>query len=388
MKKKLIFVCLIIFTGYILIFPQDAVAAAATGLNLWYEKILPTLLPFAILSYILIHSGYLQYINRLFAPILCRLFPVSDNGAFILLSGFLFGFPMGSKNCAELLKCGKIDKKESDVLFVITNNISPVFISSYILCQQLQMPSLIIISYLVLYLPPLIIGEFLLRGADESQCALSSRPTKIKNPLVGFDAHERCRLRQNSSPRGAYESLRTLSSRPTKIKNPLAGFDAHERCRLRQNSSPRGAHISRRIFCNTENVPASGSQMNFKIIDAGIMNGFETLTRLGGYIMLFSMIASITQKLPLSSQTRLILTGIAEITNGINLLPASIESMQWQYILAMTFTAFGGLSGIAQTSSMIKDTGLSLKNYCVLKLLLAGCSLILAWCVTIWFHIL
>ena len=366
MKKKLIFVCLIIFTGYILIFPQDAVAAAATGLNLWYEKILPTLLPFTILSYILIHSGYLQYINRLFAPILCRLFPVSDNGAFILLSGFLFGFPMGSKNCAELLKCGKIDKKEADVLFVITNNISPVFISSYILCQQLQMPSLIIISYLVLYLPPLVIGEFLLHKVS----------------------HERCRLRQNSSPRSAYESLRTLSSRPTKIKNPLAGFDAHERCRLRQNSSPRGAHITGHFFCEAKKMPASGSQMNFKIIDAGIMNGFETLTRLGGYIMLFSMIASITQKLPLSSQTRLLLTGIAEITNGINLLPASIESMQWQYILAMTFTAFGGLSGIAQTSSMIKDTGLSLKNYCILKLLLTGCSLFLAWCVTIWFHIL
>lgn len=328
MKKKLIFVCLIIFTGYILIFPQDAVAAAATGLNLWYEKILPTLLPFAILSYILIHSGYLQYINRLFAPILCRLFPVSDNGAFILLSGFLFGFPMGSKNCAELLKCGKIDKKESDVLFVITNNISPVFISSYILCQQLQMPSLIIISYLVLYLPPLVIGESLLHKV---------------------------------SP---------------------------EWCRLRQNSSPRGAHITGHFFCEAKKMPASGSQMNFKIIDAGIMNGFETLTRLGGYIMLFSMIASITQKLPLSSQTRLILTGIAEITNGINLLPASIESIQWQYILAMTFTAFGGLSGIAQTSSMIKDTDLSLKNYCILKLLLTGCSLFLAWCVTIWFHIL
>ena len=339
MKKKLIFISLIIFTGYILIYPQDAVTAAATGLTLWYEKILPTLLPFAILSYILIHSGYLQYINRLFAPILCRLFPVSDNGAFILLSGFLFGFPMGSKNCAELLKCGKIDKKEADVLFVITNNISPVFISSYILCQQLQMPSLIIISYVVLYLPPLMIGELLLRKS-------------VSN-----------------------------------IKNPPHGFAAPERCRLRQNSSPRGAHSTGHFFSNAEKMPASGSQMNFKIIDAGIMNGFETLTRLGGYIMLFSMIASITQKLPLSGQTRLLLTGIAEITNGINLLPTYIRSMQWQYILAMTFTASGGLSGIAQTSSMIKDTGLSLKSYCVLKLLLAGCSLILAWGVTVWFHI-
>ena len=127
--------------------------------------------------------------------------------------------------------------------------------------------------------------------------------------------------------------------------------------------------------------------MNFKIIDAGIMNGFETLTRLGGYIMLFSMIASITQKLPLSRQIVLLLTGIAEITNGINLLPSYTVSMQRQYILAMTFTAFGGLSGIAQTSSMIKDTELSLKNYCVLKLILATCSLLLAWGVTIWFHI-
>ena len=66
-------------------------------------------------------------------------------------------------DCAELLKCGKIDKKESDVLFVITNNISPVFISSYILCQQLQMPSLIILSYLSLYQPPLMHAEVLLQ---------------------------------------------------------------------------------------------------------------------------------------------------------------------------------------------------------------------------------
>lgn len=127
--------------------------------------------------------------------------------------------------------------------------------------------------------------------------------------------------------------------------------------------------------------------MNFKIIDAGIMNGFETLTRLGGYIMLFSMIASMTQKLPLSATLRLIITGAAEITNGISLIPTSIESAKWQYILAMTFTAFGGLSGIAQTSSMIKDTGLSLKNYCILKLLLTVCSLLLAWGITIWLSI-
>lgn len=307
MKKKLIFSCLILFTGYILIFPQDSVAAAAGGLVLWYEKVLPTLLPFAILSNILIYFGYLQYLNRLFAPLFCRLFPVSANGAFVLLSGFLFGFPMGSKNCAELLKSGKIDKKEADVLFVITNNISPVFISSYILCQQLQMPSLIILSYLILYLPPLILAEVLL-----------------------------------------------------------------------QKHTPG-------ISTNTEKSPAS--QMNFKIIDAGIMNGFETLTRLGGYIMLFSMIASMIRNLPLSQNIKLLLTGMTEITNGISLLPTSGKSKCEQYILAMAFTAFGGLSGIAQTSSMTKDTGLSLKNYSILKIFLTVCTSVLAWGVTALLHI-
>lgn len=304
MKKKFIFASLIIFTGYILCCPQDAVKAAAAGLLLWYDKVLPTLLPFAILSNILIYSNYLQYITRYLAPVIKHVFPVSENGAFVLLTGFLFGFPMGSKNCAELLKCGKIAKYEADSLFIITNNISPVFISSYILYQQLGLTTLTLFSYLVLFLPPLAAGIFLLHRS--------------------------------------------------------ASLDSGK------------------------NKPASGSQMNFKIIDAGIMNGFETLTRLGGYIMLFSMIASMVQKLPVPSPVTLVISGFTEITNGISLLAHTSIPIREKYILAMAFTAFGGLSGIAQTSSMTKDTGLSLKKYCSLKLLLTAVSTLLAWGVAVW----
>lgn len=313
MKKKLIFLSLVIFTGYILVFPKEAVAAASGGLMLWYNQVLPTLLPFAIVSNVLIYSGYLQYLIKPLAPLIKQIFPVSDSGAFVMLSGFLFGFPMGSKNCAELLKCGDIEKREADILFIITNNISPVFISSFILNQQLNMPSRTAVSYLILYLPPLLIGKALLH----------------KN-------------QGNATASGDEQS---------------ASHTAEKR-------------------------PAPRSQMNFKIIDAGIMNGFETLTRLGGYIMLFSMIASMLQKLPLSENLKLICTGITEITNGIHLIPGIIAHKDSQYILAMAFTAFGGLSGIAQTSSMIKDTKLSLRAYCQLKIWLMLCSGILAWFVT------
>lgn len=304
MKKILICSFFILFTGYILLFPKDAVAAAAEGLMLWYNQVLPTLLPFSILSNILIASGYLQCLIKPFAALVRTLLPVSDSGAFVLLSGFLFGFPMGSKNCASLLKSGQLEKKEADVLFLITNNISPVFISSYILHQQLQLSSHTALSYLILYLPPLLAGKVLLR-----------------------------------------------------------------------KNRQRSASIA-------EKKPAPRSQINFKIIDAGIMNGFETLTRLGGYIMLFSMLAAIVQKLPLPDSIKILLTGLTEITNGIHLLPQMLPQKNGQYILAMAFTAFGGLSGIAQTSSMIAHTKLSLSAYCRMKMWLMLCSALLAWLLT------
>ena len=307
MKKKLIFCCILIFIVYILFFPQDAVTAAADGLVLWYERVLPSLLPFAILSNILIYSGFTGYLVKLLYPLLRLILPASRNGSFVLLSGFLFGFPMGSKNCAEMLKCGQLEYQEAEILFMVTNNISPVFISSYILCQELHMPSLIPLSYLVIFLPPLIAGRLLFFFTEKKQ-SVSNHSTTYKKP-------------------------------------------------------------------------ASGSQINFKIIDAGIMNGFETLTRLGGYIMLFSMISSMFRLLPLPETTKLMLTGLTEITNGIKVASQSPLTPACRYLLAMTFTAFGGCSGLAQTSSMIKGTGLSIKKYGIFKLLMTLITAVLAWSV-------
>ena len=209
-----------------------------------------------------------------------------------------------------MLKCGQLEYIEANILFMVTNNISPVFISGYILCQELQMPSLIFLSYLVLFLPPIITGRILFAIVQRRRKTLA---------------------RQNSKNTSTYKK------------------------------------------------PASGSQINFKIIDAGIMNGFETLTRLGGYIMLFSMISSMLRLIPLPENIKLILTGFTEITNGIKAVSQSSLTPACRYSLAMAFTAFGGFSGLAQTSSMIKGTGLSIKKYGIFKLVMTVLTAVLAW---------
>ena len=213
----------------------------------------------------------------------------------------------------EKFENGIYQKWEADVLFIITNNISPVFVTSFILYTQLKLSHLSAVTLLILYFPALLLGSILL--------STDARRTKDR---TAFHAQKQ---------------------------------------------------------------PASGSQMNFKIIDTGIMDGFETLTRLGGYIMLFSMIASLLQKLPIPRILTLILTGMVEITNGIAMLPDSGLPKSTQYVLAVVYTAFGGLSGIAQTSSMIRDTPLSIKRYCIAKLVLAACCGLLACLVSQIFHL-
>ena len=290
MKKKMFILIILLSLFYILSFPDITVHAAGSGLILWFEQVLPSLLPFAILSNIIIASDILPSLSKKLLPYLQKLIPVSSSGSFVLLSGFLFGFPMGSKNCAKLLLDEKMDKQEAETLFIITNNMSPVFIQSYILGQQLQLPEYFGWSILLLYLPPFLLGRQLLK---------------------------------------------------------------------------KNYHMQ-----NNHKKSASRSKINFQIIDAGIMNGFETLTKIGGYIMIFSIFASCFLLTPITDLAKTICIGAIELTNGIHFLSTTSLPIESKYVLAMSFTAFGGLSGIAQTSAMIKGTNLSIKKYIFWKLIL------------------
>lgn len=299
MKKIVYSIILSTLVFYILCFPKDAIQAASFGLVLWYTKMLPTLLPFAILSYIFVASGLLETPCRLLHRCLKWLIPVSPEGVYPLFAGFLFGFPLGSKITAQLVEEGRMSYGEGNRLFAICNNISPVFISGFILQTSLQRPDLTAKTLLILYLPPLfyfVITARLFPGK--------------KDVMI-----------------------------------------------LQKKAAPR-------------------SQISFKIIDAGIMSGFETLTRLGGYIMLFAILSQIVTVLPFQNPAlSSLLVGITEITNGTSHLAKAPLPFREIYLLTVFCTALGGLSGFAQTASMVRKAGLSMGSYVKTKVI---CSLMSA----------
>lgn len=106
---------------------RDIGEFAAEGLKLAVERVLPTTLPFMVISGLaasLITPESLPRLSRLLA----LLFGVSEEGVSALIIGNLTGFPIGSKMTAELYSCGRLDKREAECLIAYSSNPSPPFV--------------------------------------------------------------------------------------------------------------------------------------------------------------------------------------------------------------------------------------------------------------------
>ena len=291
MKKWIWSVLIGATLGFLLATPAQGLLAARKGLDLWLHTLVPTLLPFLILSGFLIHSGLVEQLSVLLSPILGRLFSISPSGCFAVLSGFLCGYPVGAKVVGDLSRNNRIHPEEARYLLGFVNNASPAFVLTFLLAEQLGDPSFRLPALLILYGTPVLY-------------ALLTKKTYLK--------------RRAAHP---YESKEK----------------------------------------------ASQVQLNFGLLDACIYDAANTLLKIGGYVILFSVLAKMMENLRfLPSAIRLLLTGMLELTNGI---PGIMDVFQGKtaFKLLIPLTAFGGFSALAQTASVLKGPNLSLRCYCFAK---------------------
>ena len=210
MRNKILTTALPVTFILLITAPFITLQGAAKGVRLWFNVVLPSMLPCIILSDMLIKT----YGQEFKYPYL-----------YILFTGLMCGYPMGAKNCADLYGKTPESAKRTQFLVALSNYSSPMFITNYCIAQTLLMKDKVIPILFILYLPPVlcIIFEF------------------IRNKSFYFaDAS----LSQNLS--------KTAASHETSGSNRLT----------------------------------------IKIIDSSIMSGFEIITRLGGYIILFSIFQS------------------------------------------------------------------------------------------------
>lgn len=106
----------------------QAMESARYGLMLCAQMIVPSLLPFFILSSLLRQLGLPGVLGRLLAPVTERLFGIGGAGASAFLLGVTGGYPLGAATVAQLYRDGSLTRDEAERALAFCNNSGPAFL--------------------------------------------------------------------------------------------------------------------------------------------------------------------------------------------------------------------------------------------------------------------
>ncbi|MFS0782419.1 sporulation integral membrane protein YlbJ [Bacillus sp. 1P06AnD] len=177
---KTIFLALgaVTLAGALIKFPQQALEASIRGLNMWWEIVFPSLLPFFIISEMLISFGVVAFIGVLLEPLMRPLFKVPGVGGFVWAMGMASGYPSGAKLTARLRTENQLTKIEAERLVSFTNSSNPLFIFGAVAIGFFQNPTIGIVLALAHYGGNFTVG-LLMRfyGRDEVKREKSKIPS-------------------------------------------------------------------------------------------------------------------------------------------------------------------------------------------------------------------
>ena len=312
LKKNIFTILILLFTLALIFFSENNFIAAKNGFNIFTTSVLPSLFPFLIATEILYKTNITYLLGKLFSKFTKTLFNVPGESISAIFLGTFSGYPIGAKMVCNLKKDKIISKTEAERLISYTNNSNPLFILSTV---GIAMYSSKELGFKLLYTN--LLSSFIV--------ALIFRFWKK-------DIHDNLYLTKSQVSNSSLIKLSNLS----------------------------------------------------EILSNAIKNSIQTLLVICGFIVIFSIIISILEvtnffnifsyvftllNIP-PEASKPILSGIIEITNGIN-LSSHLNSNFSSISISITafLLGFGGLSIMMQIYSIISKENISIKPYFYGKLL-------------------
>ena len=319
---KFIIFMFLLLTGCILTNSAQSLVYAGLGLELWFTKMIPALLPFMILSGIMVRLNLTERMSMAIYPVVGPLYKVRKNVCYCMLLGFLCGFPMGAKVTGELRERGMLTRREAQYLLAFCNNIGPVYFCSFVL--PLLGRKLVLPYLFGMYGIPLLYG-LCLRYTVYSDIGITSTKQSAISPAGKLTAGRRMQktVRNLSLDKRAQSELQSCEQPPRKKSTWLLILEAAE-----------------------QSVQAS----------------IQSILMLGGYMILFNLMNLVPHVLLGKPIT--VAGPLLEITGGLGMLQQNLP------LFSLLALSFGGLSCIAQTYSCIRNTDLSLSGYVYHKIFL------------------
>ena len=325
-KLKTVFlsVSVTILAASLISFPRESFEASIRGLTMWWEIVFPSLLPFFIVSEMLIGFGVVKFIGVMLEPLMRPLFKVPGVGGFVWAMGMASGQPAGAKFSARLRQEGHLTQIEAERLVSFTNSSNPLFIFSAVAVGFFNNPKIGLLLAAAHYLGNICVGIIMRFYGKETP--------------VTSDERKRFKFRT---------ALSVLHQTRIKDNRPIG-----------------------------------------KLLGDAVNSSIQTLLMIGGFIILFSVINKLLYLLHitaiLAKTVEVLLSslsfpdmlsipfisGLFEITMGSQLISHVQDATLMQKAIITSFIlAFSGFSIQAQVASILAQTDIRFKPFFIARIL-------------------
>lgn len=327
-RKNFLTIIFTLFLMFLIIFSRSNIFAVQNGLSLWAKNVIPSLLPFFIATELLNYTNLPYYLGKLTNKFMKPLFNIPGEGSYAFIMGIVSGYPTGAKIVNKFYEENICTKKEAERMLAFTNNSGPLFIIGTIGISLFGNTAIGIILFITHIFACLTVG--IIFGILSKKSSKSNKNNTYMHNKNYLDDDNNLTLHSNYLPKS-------------------------------YNLSDLGT-----------------------ILSTSINNAISTILLIGGFIVLFSIIISIINNLNItiyfgellqllhipSGFANCILTGLLELTNGVNAVSClHIKNISYQIVITSFLLGFAGISIFLQIFSIVSKNNLSMKPYLVGKLL-------------------
>ncbi|MCM3337247.1 nucleoside recognition domain-containing protein [Paenibacillus sp. MER TA 81-3] len=305
-------------------YPDQAFQASLQGLKVWWNIIFPALLPFLVLSEILIAYGFVHGLGVLLDPLMRVLFRLPGVGGWAWSVGWTAGYPAGAEAVIRLRKQQALTRREAERLLGLSHASSPIFMIAVVGVGFVQQAEVGLIIAIV-HWASAILAMFILRSTD----AFHPEPKSV-----------------------SVSELR----RSTRLPFYRRMLDAMELAH-RQDGRPFG-----------------------KLLGDAVTSAVQTLMMIGGYMMIFSVIIRVLRIAIPQELGSFMLNGLLEVNLGAYTFgSAAFQSTLFQTALLGAVIAWSGVSAHMQVHSLMKGSDLRYMRFLASRIVHAVAAYLLTY---------
>jgi len=301
--------------------PGPAFQASGQGLSLWWRIVFPAILPFLVLSEMLIAGGFPQGLGVLLEPFTRRILRLPGSFGWILPLGMTAGFPASSVAAATLYKQRRITASEAETMAATAHFASPMLIMVVIGAGYLNNPNLGLLLLVIHWLSGFAAAFTLNRPRRHK--ALSNSET-------------------NQPGQQSFSSKTAQSSSLTGLRLALR--------KMEQARQEDGRSFG-------------------KLLGDSVTNGVQTLMTIGGYMLIFAIIIHVVNSFLPTSKLSALIAGVSEIHLGTYAITKLNLSQPMLVALLGAVLGWSGICSFFQVQAVLKPIGIGGRRFIIQRIL-------------------